>query len=355
MKERKESKRTRQRLEKIKAMTLLAQGYWKTPSIRLPTNALAAIASAEKFEYIGEVCRRKMEDLPPDLQASVVDFQEEHKDEIESPIISSSRILLDPKGRVKLLPLGKPTKRDKQILFVLFCLASKEIAAETSVIKEVRGAGVSIYPTNHNQVELSWDSLTEMAMVIYGYKTFDNVMRLVDDLEVLAHQEFLLDTPAVGGGRAHYRTILFSTSTCYSNEATDENKQIECVTVTLGDLFFYENHSRYSMFDVENMIRGLSGKNGDIFGNIVFSFSRFLPAATMQMNSGRSFKAVVPIKEIAPGYGTQSKQRNQIRYRIRKEITEVCEDASKELRDGSLLVVGDEIRGEWEKKQDNSE
>lgn len=347
-----ETKKKRQAAEKIKAIAWLEQGYWKQPSIRLPTNALAAIASAEKFEYIGEFCRRKMKDLPPELQERVIDFQESHKAEIESPIISATRILLDPKGRVKLLPLGKPTKRDKQILFVLFCLAAKELSPETGEIKEVRGAEVKIVPTTHNQVWLSWDALSEIAMLVYGDKYFESVSAFINDLDILSHQEFLLDTPAIGGGRVHYRSILFSVAIGDLINVPGGKMKSEGVMITFGDLFFYENHSRYSMFDVKNMLNGLSGKNGDIFGNIVFSFARFLPAVVAQRKNGRDYKVSVPIKEIVPDYGMKARQN---KYRIRKNIALISDKASKELQDGRLWVLGDEIKSEWVKKHDGDE
>lgn len=326
-------------------MKKLAEEIWKDNNHRLPTNALSAIVNAEKFRYI-----------PSEIQEDSKSPKE------EKSITTHEEFLAAKSGKERLFEerfqsLGCPTKYDKIIIFLLFCMASQEISSETIDVQEI-SARAKVPEKTYNQVVLSVEHLGAVATRLFGYNSPRSRSLLLTLLKNLASVEFRIKIPIDATKILLKQSILFSVGEDWIEDKVTGEKTFAGVTISLGDLFFYKNCHRYSFYDIEKMLEGLSGEHGDLFGDLVFYFSRYLPAAVTQMNKGEEYEAAAAIETVYTGYRKIGKRQNK--YRAREAIKAVSADVSLGLQRGEIEVVGEEIKCKWRsgnflKKQNNED
>lgn len=330
--------------QKREIMNEFANEHCGGPDVRLPVCALTALMNADVFEYVGEACRVNPEKLTDDEKGRLIDFDNACESAGTGEIGTFDERILDARGRVQLLPVGKPSKKDKQILFALLCIAPQKTSQyEEHGVREIRGPGRAIRPTDENRVFLSGHSCAALANFLYGRGPQKSFKLFIDDLMKLSHREFHIRF-RVNRQELEYSLIPFSIVT--GGVSLDDGKiRIPAgIEIVFSDIFFYENRYKYGVFNIRDMFRGLMGKNGIVFASLVSYLARFLPAATMQMKKGKSYSVSVPIERILPGYSTCLKQN---KLRTRKDIVSVSKNVSQALSGQRLDVMYDKVFFEW--------
>lgn len=329
------------RQKKTAALKRLASEFWKENNHRLPTNAISAIVNAEKFRFIQK--RNREENKCPSMKRPIMT----HEDFLAATSFEECSF------EECFESLGYPTKHEKIIIFLLFCAASQEINSEKGELQEI-SARAKIPKTAYNQVEFSIEQVGALSTILFGYNSPQSRNALLVLLKNLASVEFRIEIPITATKNLLKQSILFSVSENWVEDKETGEKAFAGVTISLGDLFFYKNCHRYSTYDIEKMLEGLGGEHGEIFGDVVLYFSRYLPAAITQTGKGEEYEAVAAIETVYKHYVGLGKQN---RYRAKKNINTVSERASLELQRGKIEVIGEEIKCSWIaqqlKKQDN--
>lgn len=330
--------------KKTVALKKLAAQLWKENNHRLPTNAISAIVNAEKFRFINKGTRAVGKSPKEEREIMT------HDDFLAATSIEECSV------EECFESLGCPTKHEKFIIFLLFCMASQEINSEKKDVQKI-SARAEIPKTAYNQVKLSTEQFGAVATLLYGYNSPQSRNDLLVLLKNLASVEFRIEIPIDATKSLLKQSILFSIGEDWIEDRATGERTFAGVTISLGDLFFYKNCHRYSTYDIEQMLDGLGGSHGDVFGNVVLYFSRYLPAAITQMQKGEEYEVVTAIATVYKNYGNPEMKR-QNRYRAREEIKVVSERASLELQQGRIEIAGEEIKCKWDghqflKKQDN--
>lgn len=332
---------------KQETINRFTNAYCGGPDARLPVCALTALMNADVFEYVGEECRVKPKELSREEQDRLIKFDSAYESGESGGIGRLDDSVLDAQGRVQLLPVGKPSKKDKQILFTLLCIApqkeTQEKKNEVRDVREVRGPYCSIQATDENRVFLSGRACAALANFLYGRGAQKSYKLFIDDLKKLSHREFHIQF-RVGRQTLKYCLIPFSIATAEIVSDEDRVRIPAGVEITFSDIFFYESRLKYGIFNIGDMFRGLMSKEGIVFANLVSYLARFLPAATMQMKKGKSYNVSVPIEKILPGYDASLKQN---KLRTRNSIKTVGGNVSHVLLGHELKVASDKVFFWW--------
>ena len=311
-------------------------------NVRLPVFALAGLLNADMYEYVGEGCRRVIENLSEEQKKLLTDYDSSPPTAPLSGIGGGYFDIRDSKGRVQLLYIGKPDKKEKQLLFMLLCLASNR--PELHEVKNVRGPAALIPETSANKVRLSMDSCAVLANFLYGRGGRKSTEMFLSELRKMSRLEFNIRINTGKDSALNVETIPFSVATVTGVSDGGKTRTLPGIIITLSDLFFYKNHHRYALFNIENMFDGLMGENGGLVANLISGFATMLPAAAMRLRNGKEYKALVPINRISAIFDTGVKQS---RSRVKRCIKSTFGIVSPELLNGKLSILTEDVECAW--------
>lgn len=300
-----------------KAMDVFKQIRGEDLNVRLPVNALAGLLDADTYEYVGEGCRKVIDDLSAEQKDSLTDYNTSPPTAPLSGIGGGDLDICDERGRVMLLYKGKPGKKEKQILFMLLCLASDKPQSEIHQMLPVRGPNSIVPETPTNGVRLTIESCTVLANLLYGAGDLKSAERFISDLKKLARMEFKIHIPLSETKGYSLETIPFSVAIVSEKSPVGENPLVREVIITLSDIFFYKNHHKYALFNIEDVLDGLRGRFGVAFAAAMSSFVTLLPAVSMRLREGKAYEASIQIDKIFPEYSIADRRA---RYKARKSL-----------------------------------
>lgn len=311
-------------------------------NVRLPVFAVSGLLNADMYEYVGEGCRKIIEDLSEEQKKLLTDFDAEPRSMALSGIGGDGLDIRDSKGCVKLLYMGKPDKKEKQLLFMLLCLASNR--PELHVVRNVRGPASLVPETSANKVRLSMDSCAVLANFLYGRGGPKSTEMFLSELRKLSRLEFKIKFKTSKDRGLCIETIPFSVATVTGVLDGGKARTLPGIIITLSDLFFYKSHHKYALFNIENMFDGLMGKDGGLVANLISAFATILPTAAMRLKNGKEYKALVPLSQISTIFDTGVKQS---RSRAKRCIKGTFGKVSPELLYGRLSILTDDVECAW--------